>query len=288
MSSKLTHMWNRPAKGAQWPQASNACAGLPHRQGRWTRARTDGKLVGRLRPRGRTIRHTLRRPQCAALRRRRWVQTFRRFRVGDGPRLPPDLARHQRPIERRSGHLNLMDLWFAECAVLRPHGGDFWQSFACILEPTLFDEVRPGEGTTFSGRFSYETVPVTSMLVIGLGCGTAMAQQQSESQRGADTNCAAGTANRKTGAKAGEQAQGKPGATTDQQAQGKTLRSIRLRPLRQCDGRTENPNHPDDQRDEGRARSQCRFRGFRRHRGAASQDQAASLAGSHRQDCPSL
>ncbi|TIX00012.1 MAG: DUF1236 domain-containing protein [Mesorhizobium sp.] len=66
-------------------------------------------------------------------------------------------------------------------------------------------------------------VLVTSMLAIGLGCGTAMAQTQqpAESQSGADANCVAGTANCQTDSKSGEQAQGKAGATTDQQAQGK-------------------------------------------------------------------
>ncbi|RWC31238.1 MAG: DUF1236 domain-containing protein [Mesorhizobium sp.] len=66
-------------------------------------------------------------------------------------------------------------------------------------------------------------VLVTSMLAIGLGCGTAMAQTQqpAESQSGADANCVAGTANCQMDSKSGEQAQGKAGATTDQQAQGK-------------------------------------------------------------------
>ncbi|TPJ14264.1 DUF1236 domain-containing protein [Mesorhizobium sp. B2-5-9] len=90
-------------------------------------------------------------------------------------------------------------------------------------------------------------VLITSMLAIGLGCGTAMAQTQqpADSQSGADTNCASGTTNcqkgskmkeqaqgtksqtdqqvqDKTKAKTEEQAQGKAGTTTDQQAQGKT------------------------------------------------------------------
>ncbi|TPJ84696.1 DUF1236 domain-containing protein [Mesorhizobium sp. B2-5-13] len=89
-------------------------------------------------------------------------------------------------------------------------------------------------------------VLITSMLAIGLGCGTAMAQSQqpADSQSGADTNCASGTTNCQKGSKmkeqaqgtksqtdqqaqgkakvkADEQAQGKAGATTDQQAQGK-------------------------------------------------------------------
>ncbi|MEI9410584.1 DUF1236 domain-containing protein [Mesorhizobium salmacidum] len=89
-------------------------------------------------------------------------------------------------------------------------------------------------------------VLITSMLAIGLGCGTAMAQSQqpADSQSGADTNCASGTTNCQKGSKmkeraqgtksqtdqqaqgkakvkTDEQAQGKAGATTDQQAQGK-------------------------------------------------------------------
>ncbi|TPM96666.1 DUF1236 domain-containing protein [Mesorhizobium sp. B2-1-3A] len=78
-------------------------------------------------------------------------------------------------------------------------------------------------------------VLITSMLAIGLGCGTAMAQTQqpAESQSGADTNCASGKATCQTGSKMGEQgqlktkvqtdqkAQGGAGGNTDQQAQGK-------------------------------------------------------------------
>jgi hypothetical protein len=67
-------------------------------------------------------------------------------------------------------------------------------------------------------------VLITSMLAIGLGCGTAMAQtqQSTEGQSGADTNCATGQANCPTGSKMGEQAQGKTKMQTDQEAQGKT------------------------------------------------------------------
>ncbi|RUX05910.1 MULTISPECIES: DUF1236 domain-containing protein [unclassified Mesorhizobium] len=64
---------------------------------------------------------------------------------------------------------------------------------------------------------------MTSMLAIGLGCGTAMAQTQqpAESQSGADTNCASGTTNCQNGSKMKDQAQGTK-SQTDQQAQGKT------------------------------------------------------------------
>ncbi|TIT66024.1 MAG: DUF1236 domain-containing protein [Mesorhizobium sp.] len=63
---------------------------------------------------------------------------------------------------------------------------------------------------------------MTSMLAIGLGCGTAMAQTQqpAESQSGADTNCASGTTNCQNGSKMKDQAQGTK-SQTDQQAQGK-------------------------------------------------------------------
>ncbi|MER9372997.1 DUF1236 domain-containing protein [Mesorhizobium sp. M0491] len=65
-------------------------------------------------------------------------------------------------------------------------------------------------------------VLITSMLAIGLGCGTAMAQtQQPESQSGADANCASGQADCQGGSKMGEQAQGKAKLKTDEQAQGK-------------------------------------------------------------------
>ncbi|RWO39153.1 MAG: DUF1236 domain-containing protein [Mesorhizobium sp.] len=65
-------------------------------------------------------------------------------------------------------------------------------------------------------------VLITSMLAIGLGCGTAMAQtQQPESQSGADANCASGQADCQGGSKMGEQAQGKAKLKTDKQAQGK-------------------------------------------------------------------
>ncbi|MES0196523.1 DUF1236 domain-containing protein [Mesorhizobium sp. M0011] len=65
-------------------------------------------------------------------------------------------------------------------------------------------------------------VLITSMLAIGLGCGTAMAQtQQLESQSGADANCASGQADCQGGSKMGEQAQGKAKLKTDEQAQGK-------------------------------------------------------------------
>jgi hypothetical protein len=66
-------------------------------------------------------------------------------------------------------------------------------------------------------------VLMTSMLAIGLGCGAAVAQTQqpAESQSGADTKCATGTANCQTGSKMGEQAQGKAKVQTDEQAQGK-------------------------------------------------------------------
>ncbi|MBZ9709201.1 DUF1236 domain-containing protein [Mesorhizobium sp. ESP7-2] len=66
-------------------------------------------------------------------------------------------------------------------------------------------------------------VLITSMLAIGLGCGTAMAQSQqpADSQSGADTNCASGTTNCQKGSKMKEQAQGKAKVQTDQQAQGK-------------------------------------------------------------------
>ncbi|KAA3447310.1 hypothetical protein C7I87_27375 [Mesorhizobium sp. SARCC-RB16n] len=65
-------------------------------------------------------------------------------------------------------------------------------------------------------------VLITSMLAIGLGCGTAMAQTQqpADSQSGADTNCASGTTNCQKGSKMKEQAQGTK-SQTDQQAQGK-------------------------------------------------------------------
>ncbi|TGQ87812.1 DUF1236 domain-containing protein [Mesorhizobium sp. M8A.F.Ca.ET.208.01.1.1] len=65
-------------------------------------------------------------------------------------------------------------------------------------------------------------VLMTSMLAIGLGCGTAMAQtrQPPESQSGADTNCASGTTNCQNGSKMKDQAQGTK-SQTDQQAQGK-------------------------------------------------------------------
>lgn len=65
-------------------------------------------------------------------------------------------------------------------------------------------------------------VLITSILALGVGCGAAIAQTQpAETQSGADTNCAAGTAGCQKGSKMGEQAQGKAGATADQQAQGK-------------------------------------------------------------------
>ncbi|RWO67192.1 MAG: DUF1236 domain-containing protein [Mesorhizobium sp.] len=65
-------------------------------------------------------------------------------------------------------------------------------------------------------------VLITSMLAIGLGCGTAMAQtQQPESQSGADANCASGQAGCQNGSKMGEQAQDKTKLKTDEQAQGK-------------------------------------------------------------------
>ncbi|RVB69262.1 DUF1236 domain-containing protein [Mesorhizobium sp. M7A.F.Ca.CA.002.03.2.1] len=65
-------------------------------------------------------------------------------------------------------------------------------------------------------------VLITSMLAIGLGCGTAAAQtQQTESQSGADANCASGQADCQNGSKMGEQAQGKAKMKTDEQAQGK-------------------------------------------------------------------
>ncbi|RUY64734.1 DUF1236 domain-containing protein [Mesorhizobium sp. M7A.F.Ca.CA.001.12.2.1] len=65
-------------------------------------------------------------------------------------------------------------------------------------------------------------VLITSMLAIGLGCGTAVAQtQQTESQSGADANCASGQADCQNGSKMGEQAQGKAKLKTDEQAQGK-------------------------------------------------------------------
>ncbi|KRB32630.1 MULTISPECIES: DUF1236 domain-containing protein [Mesorhizobium] len=65
-------------------------------------------------------------------------------------------------------------------------------------------------------------VLMTSMLAIGLGCGTAMAQTQqpAETQSGADTNCASGTTNCQNGTKMKDQAQGTK-SQTDQQAQGK-------------------------------------------------------------------
>ncbi|TIM18691.1 MAG: DUF1236 domain-containing protein [Mesorhizobium sp.] len=65
-------------------------------------------------------------------------------------------------------------------------------------------------------------VLITSMLAIGLGCGTAMAQtQQPESQSGADANCASGQAGCQNGSKMGEQTQDKTKLQTDDQAQGK-------------------------------------------------------------------
>ncbi|TPK71111.1 DUF1236 domain-containing protein [Mesorhizobium sp. B2-3-3] len=66
-------------------------------------------------------------------------------------------------------------------------------------------------------------VLITSMLAIGLGCGTAMAQTQqpADNQSGADTNCTSGTANCKPGSKMNGQAQDKSTTKTDQQAQGK-------------------------------------------------------------------
>ncbi|RVB29212.1 DUF1236 domain-containing protein [Mesorhizobium sp. M7A.F.Ca.CA.001.07.2.1] len=65
-------------------------------------------------------------------------------------------------------------------------------------------------------------VLITSMLAIGLGCGTAMAQtQQPESQSGADANCASGQAGCQNGSKMGEQAQDKTKTQTDEQVQGK-------------------------------------------------------------------
>ncbi|MBZ9799004.1 DUF1236 domain-containing protein [Mesorhizobium sp. ES1-4] len=59
-------------------------------------------------------------------------------------------------------------------------------------------------------------VLITSMLAVGLGCGTAMAQTQS----GTDTNCASGTTNCQSGSKMKDQAQGTK-SKTDQQAQDK-------------------------------------------------------------------
>ncbi|RWQ15836.1 DUF1236 domain-containing protein [Mesorhizobium sp.] len=65
-------------------------------------------------------------------------------------------------------------------------------------------------------------VLITSMLAIGLGCGTAMAQtQQPEGQSGADANCASGQAGCQNGSKMGEQTQDKTKLQTDEQAQGK-------------------------------------------------------------------
>jgi hypothetical protein len=69
-----------------------------------------------------------------------------------------------------------------------------------------------------------KNVLIPSMLAIGLGCGTAIAQTQqqpAETQSGGNGNCAAGTTDCQQGSKMGDQAQGKAKVQTDQQAQGK-------------------------------------------------------------------
>jgi hypothetical protein len=65
-------------------------------------------------------------------------------------------------------------------------------------------------------------VLMTSMLALGLGCGTAIAQtQQPAEPSGADATCAAGAADCQKGPRVGDQAQGKAKVQTDEQAQGK-------------------------------------------------------------------
>ena len=64
-------------------------------------------------------------------------------------------------------------------------------------------------------------VLMTSMLALGLGCGTAIAQTQPAEPSGADATCAAGAADCQKGPRVGEQAQGKAKVQTDEQAQGK-------------------------------------------------------------------
>jgi len=64
-------------------------------------------------------------------------------------------------------------------------------------------------------------VLMTSMLALGLGCGSAIAQTQPAEPSGADATCAAGAADCQKGPRVGEQAQGKAKVQTDEQAQGK-------------------------------------------------------------------
>jgi hypothetical protein len=65
-------------------------------------------------------------------------------------------------------------------------------------------------------------VLMTSMLALGLGCGTAIAQtQQPAEPSGADATCAAGAVDCQKGPRVGDQAQGKAKVQTDEQAQGK-------------------------------------------------------------------
>jgi hypothetical protein len=66
-------------------------------------------------------------------------------------------------------------------------------------------------------------VLITSMLAIGVSCGAALAQEQqpAESQSGAGTSCAPGSADCPSGSTTGKQAQGETGTATEEQAQGK-------------------------------------------------------------------
>ncbi|PAQ07020.1 DUF1236 domain-containing protein [Mesorhizobium temperatum] len=94
-------------------------------------------------------------------------------------------------------------------------------------------------------------VLITSMLAIGVGCGSALAQEQqpAESQPGAGTACEPGTANCPDGSKMGEQAEGEAGTTTDEQAQGKA----KMKTDEQAQGKA---GVTTDQQAEGKAKVQ--------------------------------
>ncbi|RWF49179.1 MAG: DUF1236 domain-containing protein [Mesorhizobium sp.] len=113
---------------------------------------------------------------------------------------------------------------------------------------------------------------MTSMLAIGLGCGTAMAQTQqpAESQSGADTNCASGTTNCQNGSKMKDQAQGTK-SQTDQQAQGKT----KMKTDEQAQGKTKMKT---DEQAQGKAKVQTDQQAQGKA-GAKTDEQAQGKAG---------
>ncbi|CDX22534.1 conserved exported hypothetical protein [Mesorhizobium sp. ORS 3324] len=101
-------------------------------------------------------------------------------------------------------------------------------------------------------------VLITSMLALGVSCGTALAQseQPADTQSGTGTNCTAGMSNCKKGSNNGEQTQGKAGTSTEQQTQGQAQGKTKAQTSEQAQGQNGSTNDQQAQGQSGTTNEQ--------------------------------